>query len=62
LLAAVFVGMGAAGLSMGARSIPAVRAALAQVTSEQCEQMAAAALAATGPDAARETAQRLVRP
>jgi phosphoenolpyruvate-protein phosphotransferase (PTS system enzyme I) len=53
LLAAVFVGLGAAGLSTSPRLLPAVRATLARVTAEQCVQLAAAALHAEGPEEAR---------
>lgn len=53
LLAPVFVGLGASGLSMNARSIPTVRAALARVSAEQCTTGAAAALSADGPEEAR---------
>jgi phosphotransferase system enzyme I (PtsI) len=59
LLACVLVGLGAAGLSMTARVIPAVRASLARVTAEQCTEMAAAALDADGPEEGRATCQRL---
>jgi phosphotransferase system enzyme I (PtsI) len=54
LLAAVLVGLGADGLSMTPRSIPAVRAGLANVTSEQCADAAAAALSADGPEEGRQ--------
>lgn len=53
LLAAVLVGLGAAGLSMTPRSIPAVRAGLARVTSQQCADAAAAAVSADGPEEGR---------
>src|SRR6185312_5430269 len=53
LLSAVFVGLGADGLSMNARSIPAVRAALSRVTSQQCAEAASAALSAGGPEEGR---------
>ena len=53
LLAAVLVGLGAAGLSMNPRSIPVVRAGLARVTSQQCADAAAAALSAGGPEEGR---------
>jgi phosphotransferase system enzyme I (PtsI) len=60
LLALVLVGLGASGLSMTARMIPVVRAALARVTSEQCAQMAAAALEADGPEEGRHHVERLL--
>src|SRR5579884_2621520 len=41
-LAPVLVGLGAAGLSMAPRSLPVVRAALANWTQSECEQLAAA--------------------
>jgi phosphotransferase system enzyme I (PtsI) len=43
-LAPVLVGLGASGLSMAARMIPVVRAALARVTLDECREQAAAAL------------------
>ncbi|WP_326553504.1 phosphoenolpyruvate--protein phosphotransferase [Micromonospora sp. NBC_01813] len=49
-LAVVLAGLGVSSLSMSARSVPAVRAALAAHTLAQCQQLAQAALAA--PDAA----------
>jgi phosphotransferase system enzyme I (PtsI) len=60
LLAAVFVGLGAAGLSMMPRAIPAVRDALAGVTSQLCGEAAALALAADGPEEARARVAELV--
>ncbi|HET6816007.1 MAG TPA: putative PEP-binding protein [Mycobacteriales bacterium] len=54
LLAAVFVGLGAHGLSMSPRSIPIVRAALARVTVQQATDAAAAALSADGPEEGRQ--------
>src|SRR5436190_7777500 len=56
LLAAVFVGLGAYGLSMAPRSIPIVRAALARVGVEQTVDAAAAALSADGPEEGRNRA------
>lgn len=56
LLAPVLVGLGAAGLSMTPRALPAVRAALAAVTSEQCAAAAAGALAAASGAQARAAA------
>ena len=60
MLALVLVGLGAAGLSMAPRQIPLVRASLARVTSEQCAQMAAAALDSDSPEEARNRAAGLV--
>ena len=53
LLAAVLVGLGAAGLSMTPRAIPIVRASLARVTSQQCADAAMAAVDADGPEEGR---------
>jgi phosphotransferase system enzyme I (PtsI) len=50
LLAPVLVGLGITSLSMSASAVPAVRAAVGQVTLEECENLARLALAA--PDAA----------
>jgi len=61
-LAAVLVGLGAAGLSMAPRSIPVVRAALAQVTSQQCADAAAAVLSADGPEEGRARAAQILAP
>jgi phosphotransferase system enzyme I (PtsI) len=60
LLAAVLVGLGADGLSMTPRSIPAVRAGLAQVTAQQCADAASAALSADGPEEGRQHAARIL--
>ena len=60
LLAAVFVGLGAHGLSMSPRSIPIVRAALARVTVQQASDAAAAALSADGPEEGRQRATELL--
>ncbi|GII59589.1 phosphoenolpyruvate--protein phosphotransferase [Planotetraspora thailandica] len=54
LLATVFAGLGVTSLSMSARSLPAVRDALARHSLDQCRQNAELALAATGPAAARQ--------
>ncbi|GAA3254946.1 phosphoenolpyruvate--protein phosphotransferase [Dactylosporangium siamense] len=51
--ALVLVGLGITSLSMAARSIPAVREALAAHTHDECVQFAKAALAADTPTAAR---------
>jgi len=60
LLAPVLVGLGAAGLSMNARMIPVVRASLARVSSDQCAELAAAALNADGPEEARHRVTTLL--
>jgi phosphoenolpyruvate-protein phosphotransferase (PTS system enzyme I) len=54
LLAVVFVGLGAYGLSMAPRAIPLVRAGLARVTVQQATDAAAAALSADGPEEGRQ--------
>ncbi|HEU5034292.1 MAG TPA: putative PEP-binding protein [Mycobacteriales bacterium] len=61
LLAAVLVGLGAAGLSMTPRAIPPVRAELARVTAQQCSDAAAAAVAADGPEEARGRAAEVLQ-
>jgi phosphotransferase system enzyme I (PtsI) len=53
LLACVFAGMGITSLSMSAPSVPAVRAALAERTTADCERLARLALAAEDAEAAR---------
>jgi phosphotransferase system enzyme I (PtsI) len=62
LLAAVFVGLGAAGLSMAPRAIPPVRAGLVRQTTDQCKEAAVAALSATGPEEARNRVVALLNP
>ncbi|MEU2158191.1 phosphoenolpyruvate--protein phosphotransferase [Streptomyces sp. NPDC019396] len=57
LLACALTGLGVTSLSMGAASIPYVRAALAKYTLAQCERAAAAARAADGADEARAAAR-----
>lgn len=57
LLAAVLVGMGVTSLSMAAAAVRPVGAALGAVTLAQCEEMAAAALDAVDPAAARAAAR-----
>ncbi|NYJ01684.1 phosphotransferase system enzyme I (PtsI) [Nocardioides thalensis] len=57
LLAAVLVGLGVTSLSMAAAAVRPVGAALGAVTVTQCEEMAAAALAATDPVGARAAAR-----
>ena len=56
-LACVLVGPGVTSLSMGAGSLPAVRAALATHTGSARRAAAAAARAATSPAEARATAR-----
>jgi phosphotransferase system enzyme I (PtsI) len=60
LLAPVLVGLGASGLSMTARMIPIVRAALARVSTDQCGRMARAAVDADGPEEARRRVEALL--
>jgi phosphotransferase system enzyme I (PtsI) len=57
LLACVLTGLGVTSLSMGAASIPYVRATLAKHTLALCERAAAAARATDGADEARRAAQ-----
>ncbi|MEU3348510.1 phosphoenolpyruvate--protein phosphotransferase [Streptomyces sp. NPDC006700] len=57
LLACVLTGLGVTSLSMGAASLPYVRATLAKFTLAQCERAAAAARAADSADEARAAAQ-----
>lgn len=60
LLACVLTGLGVTSLSMGAASIPYVRATLAKYTLAQCERAAAAARAADSADEARSAAQAVL--
>jgi phosphotransferase system enzyme I (PtsI) len=60
LLACVLTGLGVTSLSMGAASIPYVRAALAKYTLAQCERAAAAARAADSAEEARQAAQAVL--
>ncbi|MFF0811479.1 phosphoenolpyruvate--protein phosphotransferase [Streptomyces albogriseolus] len=60
LLACVLTGLGVTSLSMGAASIPYVRASLAKFTLAQCERAAAAARAADSADEARNAAQAVL--
>jgi len=60
LLAVVLVGFGLASLSMTARALPAVAAAIAAVTSADCAAAAAAALSASSPDDARAAARSVL--
>ncbi len=62
LLAVVLVGLGVATLSMGPRKIPAVRAALAMHTLEDCKRIAEAALAADTATEARAAALEAADP
>ncbi|MEV0848706.1 phosphoenolpyruvate--protein phosphotransferase [Streptomyces sp. NPDC049954] len=57
LLACVLTGLGVTSLSMGAASIPYVRATLAKHTLAQCERAAAAARATDSAQEARQAAQ-----
>lgn len=57
LLACVLTGLGVTSLSMGAASIPYVRATLAKYSLAQCERAAAAARAADTAEQARAAAQ-----
>ena len=60
LLACVLTGLGVTSLSMGAASIPYVRATLAKYTLAQCERAAAAARAADSAEEARAAAQAVL--
>ncbi|MFF8526232.1 phosphoenolpyruvate--protein phosphotransferase [Streptomyces werraensis] len=60
LLACVLTGLGVTSLSMGAASIPYVRAQLAKFTLAQCERAAAAARASDSADEARSAAQAVL--
>ncbi|TKA08860.1 phosphoenolpyruvate--protein phosphotransferase [Actinacidiphila oryziradicis] len=60
LLACVLTGLGVTSLSMGAASIPYVRATLAKHTLAQCERAAAAARATDTADDARRAAQAVL--
>ncbi|MFD5460593.1 putative PEP-binding protein, partial [Streptomyces olivaceus] len=60
LLACVLTGLGVTSLSMGAASLPYVRATLAKFTLAQCERAAAAARAADSADEARGAAQAVL--
>ncbi|GAB2811623.1 phosphoenolpyruvate--protein phosphotransferase [Streptomyces chlorus] len=60
LLASVLTGLGVTSLSMGAASIPFVRAALAKFTLAQCERAAAAARATDSAEEARRAAQAVL--
>ncbi|MBF9069882.1 phosphoenolpyruvate--protein phosphotransferase [Streptacidiphilus fuscans] len=60
VLACVLTGLGVTSLSMGAASIPYVRAKLAKVTLAQCERAAAAARAADSAAEARAAANQVL--
>ena len=60
LLACALVGMGITSLSMASAAVRPVGARLASVTSEQCEDAAEAALAASDPMAAREAVREVL--
>ncbi|MET9661456.1 phosphoenolpyruvate--protein phosphotransferase [Streptomyces sp. NPDC006510] len=60
LLACVLTGLGVTSLSMGAASIPYVRATLAKYTLAQCERAASAARAADSAEGARVAAQAVL--
>ncbi|MBP2056492.1 phosphotransferase system enzyme I (PtsI) [Streptomyces griseochromogenes] len=60
LLACVLTGLGVTSLSMGAASIPYVRATLAKYTLAQCERAAAAARASDSAEEARSAAQAVL--
>ncbi|MEU5683458.1 phosphoenolpyruvate--protein phosphotransferase [Streptomyces venezuelae] len=60
LLACVLTGLGVTSLSMGAASIPYVRATLGKYTLAQCERAASAARAADSAEEARKAAQAVL--
>ncbi|MEV8319643.1 phosphoenolpyruvate--protein phosphotransferase [Streptomyces sp. NPDC059900] len=60
LLACVLTGLGVTSLSMGAASIPYVRATLGKYTLAQCERAAAAARAADSAEDARKAVQAVL--
>ncbi|KOG77524.1 MULTISPECIES: phosphoenolpyruvate--protein phosphotransferase [Streptomyces] len=60
LLACVLTGLGVTSLSMGAASIPYVRATLAKYSLAQCERAANAARSAESADEARSAAQAVL--
>jgi len=60
LLACVLTGLGVTSLSMGAASIPYVRATLAKYTLAQCERAAAAARATDSAEEARAAAHQVL--
>lgn len=62
LLACVLVGLGVTSLSMTPRALPAVGAALAEITLTRCAQLAKAALSSESPTAARESVAGILDP
>ncbi len=60
VLACVLTGLGVTSLSMGAASIPYVRATLAKYTFAQCERAAAAARATDTAEEARKAANQVL--
>lgn len=62
VLALVLVGLGATSLSMAPGKVPAVRAALAAHSLEECRRLAEAARAASSPEEARQTVLTLADP
>ncbi|MCA2209157.1 phosphoenolpyruvate--protein phosphotransferase [Nocardia rosealba] len=60
LLAPVLVGLGVTSLSMSVPALPAVRAALAGIDIQRCQEAADAACAARGPQTAREVVAAIV--
>ncbi|GIG22096.1 phosphoenolpyruvate-protein phosphotransferase [Cellulomonas chitinilytica] len=59
-LAPVLVGLGVSSLSMTPRALPDVAAVLATVTADRCRELADAALAADGAEAARDTVRAML--
>ncbi|MFD3510826.1 phosphoenolpyruvate--protein phosphotransferase [Nocardia sp. NPDC058666] len=59
-LAPVLVGLGVTSLSMSVPALPAVRAALAAVDMQRCQDAADAACAARNPQAARESVAAII--
>lgn len=62
LLALVLTGLGVGSLSMASSKVPAVRLALSAHALEECERLAALALAAESPEEARETVRAAIAP
>ncbi len=61
-MAPVLVGLGVTSLSMSLRALEPVRRALSQVTLAECQRAARAAVAASGPEAARKAACSILLP
>ena len=61
-MAPVLVGLGVTSLSMSLRALEPVRRALSQVTLDECQRAARAAVAASGPEAARKAACSIFLP